>query len=66
MRFLWEKGSFRIALNIRWKPSGHPDPRGRVTSAPEQGPHLYYGGDSYYLMEIDGEWVVVARSSWIT
>ena len=39
---------------------------GRVGRTPEQGPHLYYGGRSYYLMELDGEWVVVSRSEWIT
>ena len=39
---------------------------GRVARTPEQGPHLYYGGRRYYLMELDGEWVVVGRGEWIT
>ena len=39
---------------------------GRVSRAPEQGPHLYYGGRQYYLMELNGEWVVVSRGEWIT
>ena len=39
---------------------------GRVPRRPDQAPWLYFAGTTYYLMELDGEWVIVNVSSWIT
>jgi len=39
---------------------------GRVPRRPDQAPWLYFAGTTYYLMELDGEWLIVNVSSWIT
>ena len=39
---------------------------GRVDRRADQAPWLYFAGTTYYLMELDGEWVIVGMSSWIT
>ena len=39
---------------------------GRLDRRADQAPWLYYGGTTYYLMELDGEWVLVTAMSWIT
>jgi len=39
---------------------------GRVPHRPDQAPWLYYAGTTYYLMELDSEWLIVNVSSWIT
>ena len=39
---------------------------GRVPGRPDQARWLYFAGTTYYLMELDGEWVIVNVSSWIT
>jgi hypothetical protein len=38
----------------------------RVPRRPDQAPWLYFAGATYYLMELDGEWLIVNGSSWIT
>jgi len=38
----------------------------RVSRATNETPAAYAAGAIYYLMELNGEWVVVARQSWIT
>ena len=37
-----------------------------MARAEDQAPELYAAGVTYYLMESDGEWVVVAMESGIT
>jgi hypothetical protein len=39
---------------------------GRVERRPEQAPWLYYASTIYYLMELNGEWVIVDMGGWIT
>jgi len=39
---------------------------GRVERRPEQAPWLYYASTTYFLMELDGEWVIVEMWSSIT
>lgn len=38
----------------------------RVSRAGNEAPQAYAAGSGYYLMEVNGEWVIVARDSWIT
>ena len=38
----------------------------RVDRAADAAPQQYASWNAYYLMELDGEWVVVAREGWIT
>jgi hypothetical protein len=39
---------------------------GRVERRADQAPWLYYASTTYYVMELDGEWVIVGMSAWIT
>jgi hypothetical protein len=39
---------------------------GRVDRRPDQAPWLYYASTLYYLMELDGAWVIVDMGGWIT
>jgi hypothetical protein len=38
----------------------------RVSRAVDEAPQAYAAGSTYYLMELNGEWVVVSSNSWIT
>jgi hypothetical protein len=42
------------------------DSFGRIPRQPNQAPWLYYAHTTYYLMELDGEWVMVGMDGWIT
>jgi len=42
------------------------DSFGRIPRQPNQAPWLYYAHTTYYLMQLDGEWVVVTMDGWIT
>jgi hypothetical protein len=39
---------------------------GRVPRSSDQAPWLYYASTTYYLMQLDGEWVIVDIDAWIT
>lgn len=39
---------------------------GRIARAANQAPWLYYASTTYYLMQLDGEWVLVTMEGWIT
>jgi hypothetical protein len=39
---------------------------GRIARKPDQAPWLYYASTTYYLMELDGEWLLVTSEAWIT
>ena len=38
----------------------------RISRAANAVPEAYAAGTTYYLMELNGEWVVVSRDAWIT
>jgi hypothetical protein len=38
----------------------------RLARRPEQAPAHYAAATAYYLMELNGEWVIVAWESWVT
>ena len=42
------------------------DSFGRIPRQRSQAPWLYYAHTTYYLMELDGEWVMVTMDGWIT
>ena len=42
------------------------DSFGRIPRQPNQAPWLYYAHTTYYLMQLDGEWVMVTMDGWIT
>jgi hypothetical protein len=42
------------------------DSFGRIPRQPTQAPWLYYAHTTYYLMDLDGEWVMVTMERWIT
>ena len=42
------------------------DSRGRLPRRPDQTPWLYAAGTTYYLMQVNGDWVIVGVRSWIT
>lgn len=39
---------------------------GRIPRAANQAPWLYYASTTYYLMQLEGEWVLVTMEGWIT
>lgn len=39
---------------------------GRLARRGDQAPWLYYGGTTYYLMQLGNEWVIVGTSGWVT
>ena len=39
---------------------------GRVERRPDQASWLYYASTMYYLMALDGEWVIVGMDGMIT
>jgi hypothetical protein len=38
----------------------------RMARRQGEAPHLFAAGTTYYLMELNGEWVVVSSDSWVT
>ena len=56
----------RLPLVLWKRPSLGIQSSGRVPRRPDQAPWLYFAGATYYLMELDGEWLIVNGSSWIT
>jgi hypothetical protein len=39
---------------------------GRASRRDDQAPWLYYASTTYYLMQLDGQWVIVGAGGWIT
>ncbi|MEJ7811924.1 MAG: hypothetical protein WKG32_16045 [Gemmatimonadaceae bacterium] len=42
------------------------DAAGRLARREDQAPALYGSGTTYYLMELNGEWVAVSISAWVS
>jgi len=42
------------------------DASGRLARREDQAPALYGSGTTYYLMELNGEWVAVSISAWVS
>jgi hypothetical protein len=38
----------------------------RTARPDEQLPAQYAAGNTYYLMELNGDWVIVAEEGWVT
>ena len=38
----------------------------RVSRSADAAPEAYAAGTTYYLMQLDGEWVIIAQEGWIT
>ena len=38
----------------------------RFARKPDEAPRAYASGMTYWLMNVDGRWVIVAESAWVT